>query len=359
MCPSSINNHRPSLPQQQRNDFRDLYSKLPLSIQRICGKIQLPEDGGTSLIQHLLHTDQPLVGVSDASLKDGTSGHTWILSTGNLNHINDPMMQITGSGPVDGYHADLSSARGEIQGQTALAIVTSTLLTAQQQPCMKVTYHGDNKGTQNKCATAHSNRLRDHQQPNTDLYLEFHHYTRTLNKKIEWVKGHQDSGKDWEQITDLQHLKLSSAAYMNIWCDHQANAARQSSTSAPEADVLPSKKWAVFTCYPVTRKIIGKLDDGIQESMYTEAILKYLHKKHNICRAKLDTINTDGMKSYMRKLKITQRASVAKLIRDWIPTNDFLHKQNRSDTNLCPRCHTCPEDANHILICNGKDARNT
>jgi hypothetical protein len=72
--------------------------------------VQFPEDGGSSLIQHLINTDKPLVGVSDASLKDGNSGHTWILSTGDLNHISNPMMQIIGTSPVDGYHADLSSA---------------------------------------------------------------------------------------------------------------------------------------------------------------------------------------------------------------------------------------------------------
>jgi hypothetical protein len=131
--------------------------------------VQFPEDGGTSLLQHLLNTDKPLLGVSDASLKDGHSGHAWILSTGELNHINDPMMRIAGSGPVDGYHADLSSAQGDIHGQAARAIMTSTFLTAQQQPHMKAIFHGDNKGTQTKCATAYGNKLRDHRQPNQDL----------------------------------------------------------------------------------------------------------------------------------------------------------------------------------------------
>lgn len=86
---------------------------------------------------------------------------------------------------------------------------------------------------------------------------------------------------------DLQQLKLSPATYLNIWCDHQADAARQLLTSTPDADVLPIEKWAFFTCYPVTHKIIEKLDKGIQESMYPESILTYIHKKHNICPTKL------------------------------------------------------------------------
>jgi hypothetical protein len=43
-------------------------------------------------------------------------------------------------------------------------------------------------------------------------------------------------------------------------------------------DALPAEKWAVFSSYPVTRKVIRKLDIGIHESIYTEALLDYIHK---------------------------------------------------------------------------------
>jgi hypothetical protein len=109
--------------------------------------------------------------------------------------------------------------------------------------------------------------------------MEYHSTSKSLHKKIEWVKGHQDKGKKWECITDLKDLKLTSVAYLNIWHDWQADQARQKATSFPDADVLPAEKWAVFSCYPITRKIIGKLDQGIHESIYMEPLLEYLHKK--------------------------------------------------------------------------------
>jgi hypothetical protein len=93
--------------------------------------------------------------------------------------------------------------------------------------------------------------------------------------------------------------------------------------------------------------------------MYSESLLTYIHKKHNICSAKLDMINTGGLQSYLGKLKIAQRASVVKLIHNWIPTNALLYKQGCSDTLLCPRCHNAPEDTDHILTCGEKVASNT
>jgi hypothetical protein len=148
-------------------------------------------------------TWQPLIGGSDASLKKGQSGHSWILSTGDIQHITDPLMHLSGLGPVDGVRADLSSARGEIQGQTALAIMSSTLLQAQNCPNMEVVFYGDNKGVQQKCATPYINKLKDHRQPNMDLYLEYYNATRTLKKQVRWIKSHQDSGREWDAITDL------------------------------------------------------------------------------------------------------------------------------------------------------------
>lgn len=100
--------------------------------------------------------------------------------------------------------------------------MTSTLLNAENQPNMMVIFHGENKVVQNNCAIASTDKLRDHRQPNQDLYLEFHHNAHSLNNKVECVNGHQDSDKEWDQITDLKELKLTPAAYLSIWCDWQA-----------------------------------------------------------------------------------------------------------------------------------------
>jgi hypothetical protein len=68
-----------------------------------------------------------LLGVSDASIKDKLRRHTWILTTGAQEHISNPDMMITGVRLVGGHVSDMSSARGELQGQTALAIMAKYL----------------------------------------------------------------------------------------------------------------------------------------------------------------------------------------------------------------------------------------
>lgn len=192
--------------------------------------------------------------------------------------MNDPTMQLSGCGPVDGFCSDLSSSRGEIHGQTALGIMSKNLLTAREQPNMAILFYGDNEGVQRKCQALSLNKLCDHRQPNHDLYLEYHNAARSLNKKIKWVKGHQDGGTKWKNIQDLKHLKLTPAAYLNIWCDNIATREREHSTSIPDADVLPIEKWALYSCSPITWKITGHLEKGIHDTMYTELICDYLRK---------------------------------------------------------------------------------
>ncbi len=48
---------------------------------------------------------------------------------GNVDHITNEI-SIQGKGPVDGAPEDLSSVRGELQGQMAMALISHLLLQA-------------------------------------------------------------------------------------------------------------------------------------------------------------------------------------------------------------------------------------
>jgi hypothetical protein len=143
---SNINNH--AKPQHYPNvsNFSHLYHQLPIALQRLCGEIKLPEDGGKALIQHLQNTKKPLIGMSDASLKDNQCSHAWILSTGEPDHITYNNMSIQGVGAVDGDLTTMSSTRGELHGQTAMAIISNTLLHSHNASNIKVILHSDNQG---------------------------------------------------------------------------------------------------------------------------------------------------------------------------------------------------------------------
>jgi hypothetical protein len=57
-----------------------------------------------------------------------------------------------------------------------------------------------------------------------------------------------------------------------------------------------------------------------------------------------------------RVTKSYAAASAAKLIHNWNPTNNFLHKQGQTDTHQCLKCKTHPETADRIIQCEDSEA---
>jgi hypothetical protein len=90
----------------------------------------------------------------------------------------------------------------------------------------------------------HPCKLRHHQEPNMDLLLEYEATSKPL-KSVEWVKSHQDAETPWETLGDLNSLKPSSSAVLNIWCNKQAAKASNIGNSMPD-DIYTFKKWAVY-----------------------------------------------------------------------------------------------------------------
>jgi hypothetical protein len=76
--------------------------------------------------------------------------------------------------------------------------------------------------------------------------------------------------------------KRSSGYTLNIYCDCKASEAHTDHNSESESDVLPAEKWVLFSNYPGRRKITGKLNDGILQTLHQEEILTYIAKKHNM-----------------------------------------------------------------------------
>jgi hypothetical protein len=73
----------------------------------------------------------------------------------------------------------------------------------------------------------------------------------------------------------------------------------------------------------------------------------------------LKDIHTEGLRTYIGKLKPHQRATTAKIIHRWLPTYNISQKQSRHHSNLCPRCGIQSETPDHILECPDKGAVDT
>jgi hypothetical protein len=50
-----------------------------------------------------VHSSGSLFGVSDASFKNGRAAHAWIISSGKVDDISNPLLNISGNGMVHGF----------------------------------------------------------------------------------------------------------------------------------------------------------------------------------------------------------------------------------------------------------------
>ncbi len=91
-------------------------------------------------------------------------------------------MKLEGSGPVDGDKNAMSSARVELQGLTALAIISEPFLKEHDANDMPITFLTDNQGIQKSCYKPKIQRIGHHRNANTDLQME--HATRVKKMSI-------------------------------------------------------------------------------------------------------------------------------------------------------------------------------
>jgi hypothetical protein len=118
-----------------------------------------------------------------------------------------------------------------------------------------------------------------------------------------------------------------------------------------DPDVLPSKRWAVFSSFPTTHKLTGSLNISFGHAIGTQDLCTFLNDKHKISVYTLEKVNTTALGSYLSSLPVFQHASAVKLMHNWVPTYGYLCCQGRSDTPICPRCLSTVKTPDHVLIC--------
>jgi len=123
------------------------------------------------------------------------------------------------------------------------------------------------------------------------------------------------------------------------------------SPSLLDTEVLLSERWAVFSRYPSSHKIICNLDEDFYMSMGYTALASHINDRLNISSAKLNRTNLGALSTYLSSLKPPIRASTAKLINNWIPTHSVLYQRGRAPSSLCLRCNSFVETSEHIMSC--------
>jgi hypothetical protein len=227
--------------------------------------VDFPPDEGKSLINKIESTKGFLYGSSDASLKHSTAAHSWIISSGDKDDIGNPLMNISGTGPVDGHSPYLSSTRGECQGQTAITVIANMFLKFHRSSVtLKIV--SDSQNDQADTHLDNINRLWSHRTPDIDLRLQMQHESKELSIARDWVKSHQDKAP-WDDIEDLKNLNLPTDATYNIWCDRIAEQTRTGVFSDAAPPVLPAEKWALYSVYLVTHKVTNNFNESIYSTL--------------------------------------------------------------------------------------------
>ena len=312
---------------------------LPPELQRLVGKVSIPEDGGNSIID-AIRRGEKVFGVSDGSASRGLAAHGWKLAR----KPNDPMA-ISGSGPVDGRTP--TAFRAEMQGQVAVLIVSSLLVAARGIRRANIISLCDNRATLRRLA-AHSRtlRVRDHVESETDLFLVYRDWMRKNHVQPTplWVKGHQDrttplSDISTEGLLNIEVDKLATTAHM----------ARGMPRSAPSADTFATDVYSVFID---GEKITANLKSRVLDRCGEDPLRKYLLHKHQLSDGKIDGINWTALRGYLNSMSAPRRATQVKLQHGWIPTNSPLYLQGRAKSDVCPLCASAPETLRHVRCCN-------
>ena len=311
---------------------------LPPELQRLLGRVIIPEDDGQALLDAIRRGDS-LYGVSDGSALQGAATHGWKITR----RPNDPAA-IRGSGPVDGVLP--TPFRAEMQGQLAVLIVSSLLVAARGIHRARIISLCDNKATLRRLAE-HSRLLRVRNQLDSEVDLFLIYRTWMQKSHIQcthrWVKGHQDRTKSLHEIDD--------EGLLNMEVDHLATKAYGPNhggyTEALET-VFPEEVYGILIN---GSKITSKLKQQVIDKCGTDALERYLASKHTLSEGKLAGIDWAALSGYLRSLSPPRRASQVKLQHNWHPTNSFLFTQHRSACDKCPLCKTSTETPSHVRQC--------
>jgi hypothetical protein len=169
--------------------------------------------------------------------------------------------------------------------------------------------------------------------------------------KLSWVRGHSDK-KAWQTFHDLKSLNLSCEEMYNVWCDRTAQKTWElGQASILDPSVLPSEWWAVYSRHPTYHKLTGKFDNSIYSTSGHTDLQEYLHQKHNLSPVILDKVNAHALQGFLTSLKIHKRASIVKMIHNWIPTYSIPSRQGQETSPLCPRCSSAIETSEHMYQC--------
>jgi hypothetical protein len=193
------------------------------------------------MFEKVTSTSDHIFGASDASFKQQSSSHTWIISPGDTIDIENPLLHIAGSGPVDGLPQKLSSGRGELARLTSITIIAN-LFNHYHSSRLPVKVICDNQSMVKKCNSLPLHCFWQHRDRNFDLFLMQQKIAKTIPISFTWIKRHAEKAP-WKSTTDLENQNLSKEQIYNIWCNRMAEQEWENGhSSVPDPGISPDER---------------------------------------------------------------------------------------------------------------------
>ena len=156
-------------------------------------------------------------------------------------------------------------------------------------------------------------------------------------------KSHQD----WRGRVD----GLSVAAKINVEVDRlvgEAYLRDDCDRPVREIPVFSEERYAVLT---ENGKAVAAVRPEVISQCGVEALREYQYTKHGLSMGKHEGIDWGGLQGFLQKKPPLKRALYVKCQNGWLPTQAFLYKQQRVDTDLCPLCELESETTEHLNHC--------
>ncbi len=257
-----------------------------------------------------------------------------------------------GAGPKDMDPTTANSSRPEMAGYAglweALLMLTTVYPNIFKGAAIEVITWVDSTSALRRLRSLHSNISASRAYP-ADADFSSHiswlwSQVSYLRPKFEWVKAHQDTGQDYDNLTH--------SAKLNILANKLASEYIHQATIRPRSNpwFFPS---AIVSLSVNGQRVMTKYSSSIRFHILGTQHRRFLQQR---CFAWAsdkvwESIDMEGLGLAYRMLDLPSRLTTSKMIHGWNNTGHQRAKIHCNSSSKCPNCDEPEETQVHILRC--------
>ena len=176
--------------------------------------------------------------------------------------------------------------------------------------------------------------------PDWDILIEIQHaLLRLLNLTLQYIQGHQDAKKPYQELPLLAQIN----------CDADAAAGEYQDQHGCVRPIIPMTPRSRALIHLPSGSITGKFSSKLRLAYSGPPLLAYMKTKHGWSDSTTKAVNWEAHGAGLGK-HIKRNTHYTKLVHDILPTNSWLNKMDNGK-RICPCCAEIQEDRDHILRC--------